>query len=53
MEMAAFVVEAHLRQGRSVADIAKTHGISKSWIYELLERYRSEGEAGHCSLEET
>jgi len=46
MEMARFVVEAHVREGRTVAEIAATHGISQSWIYELLVRYRSEGDTG-------
>lgn len=46
MEMGRYLVEAHLREGRSVAELAEAHGIHRSWIYKLLARYRQEGEAG-------
>jgi transposase InsO family protein len=46
MDMGRYFVEAHLREGRSVAELAATHGIHRSWIYKLLARYRAEGEAG-------
>jgi transposase InsO family protein len=46
MDVGAFVVRAHLNEGRPVAALAAEHGVSKSWIYKLLARYRREGEAG-------
>jgi transposase len=30
---------------RSVAEVAAQYGVSRSWLYELLARYRREGEA--------
>ncbi len=44
MEMAAFVVQAVLVEERSVREVARAHGISKTWLYELLARYREGGE---------
>jgi transposase InsO family protein len=46
MDIGRYLVEAHLREGRSVAELAETHGVHRSWIYKLLARYRREGEAG-------
>ena len=46
MELAAFVVQAVLVEGRSVREVARAHGVSKTWLYELVARYRAEGEAG-------
>jgi transposase InsO family protein len=46
MELGRFLVEAHLREGRSVGELAKAHGVHRSWIYKLLARYNEEGEAG-------
>lgn len=45
MELAAFVVNAVLIEKRSVREVARTHGVSKTWLYELLRRYREGGEA--------
>lgn len=44
MEMAAFVVQAVLVDKRSVREVAHAHGVSKTWLYELLARYREGGE---------
>ncbi|MBW3611687.1 MAG: IS481 family transposase, partial [Actinobacteria bacterium] len=33
-------------EGRSVAEVAAAHDISRSWLYELLTRYRQGGEGG-------
>jgi transposase InsO family protein len=44
--MGRYLVEAHLREGRSVAELAAAHGVHRSWVYKLLARYRAEGEAG-------
>ena len=46
MEMAHYLVRAHLVEGRSVAQLAKDHGVHRSWIYKLLARYALEGDAG-------
>jgi transposase InsO family protein len=45
MGMARYLVEAHVLEGRPVAELAKSHGIHRSWIYKLIARYRAEGEA--------
>lgn len=45
-EIGRYLVEAHLREGRSVAELAATHGVHRSWLYKLLARYRREGDRG-------
>jgi len=45
---ARYLVEAHLLEGRSVSELAKAHGVHRSWIYKLLARYR---EGGYEALE--
>lgn len=42
---ARLVVTAVVVGGRPVADVAATMGVSRSWVYELVARYRDEGEA--------
>ena len=46
MDLAGYVINAVLVEGRSVAEVAADHGISRSWLYELLARYRADGEQG-------
>ncbi len=48
MAKARYLVEAHLLEGRSVAELAAAHGVHRSWIYKLLARYR---EGGYEALE--
>ena len=43
MGMARYVVDAVLLEGRSAREVARAHGISKTWIYELINRYRAGG----------
>jgi transposase InsO family protein len=43
MGMGRYVVDAVLLEGRSAREVARAHGISKSWIYELIRRYRVGG----------
>jgi transposase InsO family protein len=43
MGMARYVVDAVVLEGRSAREVARAHGISKSWIYELVRRYRAGG----------
>lgn len=46
MELGRYLVEAHLREGRPVSELAAAHNVHRSWIYKLLARYQAEGEAG-------
>ena len=46
MEMATYLVTAVLVEGRSVREVARDHGVSKTWVYELVARYKESGEAG-------
>lgn len=41
--LAGYVVDAVLLEGRSAREVARAHGISKRWIYELIGRYRQGG----------
>ncbi len=41
--LARYVVDAVVLEGRSAREVARAHGISKSWIYELMARYRDGG----------
>jgi transposase InsO family protein len=43
MGMGRYVVDAVLLEGRSAREVARAHGISKTWIYELIRRYRLGG----------
>ncbi len=46
MDLGRFLIETHLRTGRSIKDLAKSHGVSPSWLFTLLRRYRLEGPEG-------
>ncbi|HEY6425628.1 MAG TPA: IS481 family transposase [Acidimicrobiales bacterium] len=46
MEMATYLVAAVMMEGHSVRKVAADHGVSKTWLYELVARYQAEGEAG-------
>ncbi|MGH2473180.1 MAG: IS481 family transposase [Candidatus Limnocylindria bacterium] len=46
MDVGRYLVEAHLREGRAISELARVHGVHRSWLYKLLARYRSEGEPG-------
>jgi transposase InsO family protein len=43
MGLGRYVVDAVLLEGRGAGEVAAAHGISKSWIYELIGRYRAGG----------
>ena len=45
MSKARLVITAIEIEGRTVADVVASYGVSRSWTYELLARYRAEGEA--------
>jgi transposase InsO family protein len=42
---ARLVISAVTVEKRSVAEVVATYGVSRSWLYELIARYRDEGEA--------
>jgi transposase InsO family protein len=46
MDLAGYVINAVMVEGRSVAEVAAAHDVSRSWLYELLTRYREQGEEG-------
>jgi transposase InsO family protein len=46
MDLAGYVINAVLVEGRSVSDVCEAHDISRSWLYELLARYRQAGDDG-------
>lgn len=43
MDLARYAVEAVVLEGRSYRDVAKAHGVSKSWVGKLVGRYRQGG----------
>jgi transposase InsO family protein len=42
---ARLVITAVVVEGRPAGQVAAEYGVSRSWLYELLVRYRAEGEA--------
>jgi transposase InsO family protein len=42
---ARLVITAVVVEGRSPGDVARAYGVSRSWVYELVARYWSEGDA--------
>jgi len=45
MSLSRLLITSVVVENRSVRDVARTYGVSPSWLYELLARYRREGEA--------
>jgi transposase InsO family protein len=45
MSKARLVITAIEVEGRSPAEVIAAYGVSRSWLYELLARYRAEGDA--------
>jgi transposase len=43
VDKARYLVEPHLREGRPVAELAAQHGIHRSWLHKLLDRYKQGG----------
>jgi transposase InsO family protein len=43
LDVARFVVDAVVLEGRSYRDVASAHGVSKSWVAKLVARYRAGG----------
>jgi transposase InsO family protein len=42
---ARLVITAVVVEGRSPGEVARTYGVARSWVYELVARYRAEGDA--------
>src|ERR1700744_5413194 len=45
MSKARLVITAVTVEKRPVSEVARSYGVSRSWLYELLARYGAEGEA--------
>src|SRR3954454_15147073 len=45
MSKARLVITAIEVEGRTAAEVIAAYGVSRSWLYELLARYRAEGDA--------
>jgi transposase InsO family protein len=45
MSLTRLLITCVVVENRTVRDVANTYGVSQSWLYELLARYRREGEA--------
>jgi transposase InsO family protein len=45
MSKARLVVTAVMVEKRSPAEVARSYGVARSWVYTLLRRYRAQGEA--------
>src|SRR5579859_6540341 len=48
MGRARYLVDAMVVEGRSPTELARTHGVARSWLYKLKERFR---EGGYAALE--
>src|ERR1700730_8191337 len=48
MGRARYLVEAVVVEGRSITELARSHGVSRFWIYKLWARYRG---GGYSALE--
>src|SRR5262245_24153388 len=45
MSVIRLLVTAVVVENRPVSEVAASYGVSRSWLYQLLARYRAEGEA--------
>ena len=43
MGLGRYVVDAVVLEGRSPTELAKSHGLSRTWIYQLVKRFRAGG----------
>jgi transposase len=44
MSKARLVITAVVVEHRPVSEVAVAYGVSRSWVYELVARYRDEGD---------
>jgi transposase-like protein len=45
LSKARLVLTAVIVEKRPVAEVARTYGVARSWVYALVDRYQAEGEA--------
>ena len=45
MSKARLIITAVIVESRSPSEVARTYGVARSWVYTLLDRYRTEGDA--------
>lgn len=45
MSKARLIITAVVVEGRSPSEVARTYGVARSWVYQLVARYRAEGDA--------
>lgn len=45
MALNRLLITSVVVENRPVSDVAAQYGVSKSWLYQLLARYRAQGEA--------
>ena len=45
MSKARLVITAVVVEGRRVGEVAATYGVARSWVYDLVARWRREGDA--------
>nr|MBA2600394.1 helix-turn-helix domain-containing protein [Actinomycetota bacterium] len=43
MDLARFLVDAVVMERRSCREVARAHGVSKSWVAALVSRFRAGG----------
>ena len=48
MDMGRFLIETHLRTGRSIKELAAAHDVSARWLFKLLRRYRLAADNDRC-----
>ena len=48
MGLGRYVVDAVVLEGRSPTELARSHGLSRTWVYELVKRFRA---GGYAALE--
>jgi transposase InsO family protein len=46
MDRARYLVDAVVVEGRGVREVARSNGVSKSWVAELVARFRAGGDEG-------
>lgn len=46
MSLGRLVVAAVRLEGRSKSEVARSYGVSRQWVHELIRRFDAEGEAG-------
>lgn len=48
MSRTRLVITAVIVEKRQVSEVARSYGVSRSWVHALLARYRTEGEAAYA-----